>query len=141
MGAGITVKMQVDHMKENGEPLLPNSYRSSNINIIANRLQDVRSNGIELSNLKDSIIRDNNISSVDFSAIYVAYCDDLLIYKNIGNKIYWNSFEGSFKYEKVHTGGNKNTGEWANYSNLDKLINGYGYWIKGDIGVSFEVKR
>jgi len=33
------------------------------------------------------------------------------------------------------------TGEWANYSNLDKLINGYGYWIKGDMGVSFEAKR
>jgi len=62
MGAGITVKMQVDHIGANGEPLLPNSYRSSNINIVANRLQDVRSNGIELSNLKDSIIRDNNIS-------------------------------------------------------------------------------
>jgi len=33
------------------------------------------------------------------------------------------------------------TGEWADYSNLDKLINGYGYWIKGDMGVSFEAKR
>jgi len=32
-------------------------------------------------------------------------------------------------------------GEFAQYSNLESLINGYGYWVKGDRGVEFESKR
>ena len=31
------------------------------------------------------------------------------------------------------------TGEWANYSNLDRLEAGYGYWVKGDRGTRFDV--
>ena len=30
------------------------------------------------------------------------------------------------------------TGEWSEYSNLKKLEAGYGYWIKGDAGVTFD---
>ena len=30
------------------------------------------------------------------------------------------------------------TGEYKEYSNLDRLEAGYGYWVKGEKGVSFE---
>ena len=30
------------------------------------------------------------------------------------------------------------TGDWEEYSNLEKLKAGYGYWVKGDAGISFE---
>jgi len=30
------------------------------------------------------------------------------------------------------------TGEWAEYSTLDRLLNGYGYWVQGNEGVVFE---
>jgi len=33
------------------------------------------------------------------------------------------------------------TGEWAEYSNLDGLVNGYGYWVGGDRDVMFEAKQ
>lgn len=33
------------------------------------------------------------------------------------------------------------TGEWGEYSNLDSLLNGYGYWVKGNEGVGFFVNR
>ena len=32
------------------------------------------------------------------------------------------------------------TGEFAQFSNLDGLLNGYGYWIQGDKGVMFRSK-
>ncbi|MBU1667538.1 thrombospondin type 3 repeat-containing protein, partial [bacterium] len=32
------------------------------------------------------------------------------------------------------------TGAWANYSNLETLLNGYGYWVKGEVGVMFNAK-
>lgn len=31
-------------------------------------------------------------------------------------------------------------GAWAGYSNLEKLLNGYGYWVKREAGVGFGVK-
>jgi hypothetical protein len=33
------------------------------------------------------------------------------------------------------------TGEWADYSTLDKLLDGYGYWIRGDRDVIFNAKK
>jgi hypothetical protein len=33
------------------------------------------------------------------------------------------------------------TDEWAEYSNLDGLVNGYGYWVGGDRDVMFEAKQ
>ena len=33
------------------------------------------------------------------------------------------------------------TGELAQYSNLESLINGYGYWVKGALGTNFTSKR
>ena len=32
------------------------------------------------------------------------------------------------------------TGKFAQFSNLDGLLNGYGYWIQGDEGVMFRSK-
>jgi len=32
------------------------------------------------------------------------------------------------------------TGDWASYSNLETLLNGYGYWVKGEVGVMFSAK-
>jgi hypothetical protein len=29
------------------------------------------------------------------------------------------------------------TGEFAEHSNLDRLLNGYGYWVEGDEGMMF----
>jgi M6 family metalloprotease-like protein len=33
------------------------------------------------------------------------------------------------------------SGDWADYSNLDSLENGYGYWVKGDTGTPWVSKR
>jgi len=33
------------------------------------------------------------------------------------------------------------TGSWEEYSNLDVLLNGYGYWVKGDTGTPWIAKR
>lgn len=82
MAAGITVKMQTDHRGTDGQPLLPESYRSIGMQIIGNHIENARSHAIEINNLKNSVIRDNTIEAPDFSGIYLYQSENLYIGHN-----------------------------------------------------------
>jgi hypothetical protein len=82
ISTAITVKLQTDHKDENNEPLLDDSYRSSGILIVGNKIENARNHGIAVNNLTYSVIKDNVVNSTDFNGIYLLQSDHLLVTKN-----------------------------------------------------------
>jgi parallel beta-helix repeat protein len=81
-GAGISTSRQSDYQDDAGKSLTTLDYRGTGIIIEANEVVDSRYHGIEVSNIKSSVIKNNDVTSTAHSGIYVVYSDELLIYKN-----------------------------------------------------------
>lgn len=58
------------------------TYRANNFNIINNKITDSRYFGIEVNNLKSSMIEKNTITRTDYSGIYLLLSDNLIIKEN-----------------------------------------------------------
>lgn len=81
-GAGISTSRQSDYQDDIGKSLTKLDYRGTGIIIEANEVVDSRYHGIEVSNIKSSVIKNNDVTSTAHSGIYIVYSDELLIYKN-----------------------------------------------------------
>jgi hypothetical protein len=84
---------------------------------------DVFESGASINRIENPLVRDGwNL---------MASCEDILKDDiNMSSLEEIQSQDGKIIY----------TGQYANYSDLDVLINGYGYWVKGNSGTSFMSK-
>ncbi|MBU3109748.1 right-handed parallel beta-helix repeat-containing protein, partial [Clostridium gasigenes] len=62
--------------------ITPREYRSTGLEISNNTISNSRYFGIEISNLKSSTIKNNILNKIDFSGIYLLYCDYLDVKEN-----------------------------------------------------------
>ena len=66
----------------NNRDVTNEDYRATNLEIKNNSITNSRYFGIEISNLKNSIISDNNLNKMDFEGVYLLFADNLSIERN-----------------------------------------------------------
>ena len=81
--SGIRVAIQSDYKDSNDINRVPSTHRSTGNRIKNNKIYDTRHMGIEVSNLKGSLIAGNYIEHTDYNGIHLNTIDDMNISNNV----------------------------------------------------------